>query len=175
MADQNEQRVCIKCCAKLGKSLSDTLQMLHTAFGDESLKKTQVYEWHKRFRKGREEVEDDKRCGAPTSRRTVTAIDTVKAIVNADRRVTIREVSQQTGLSFGTIHKILKDDLNMHRVAAKFVPRLLNDDQKQRRIDICSELKTAVLHDPDFLKTVITADESWVYGYDPETKMQSSQ
>jgi hypothetical protein len=30
-------------------------------------------------------------------------------------------------------------------------------------------------NDPDFLKQVITSDESWVYGYDPETKAQSSQ
>ncbi|GFW47244.1 transposable element Tc1 transposase [Trichonephila clavipes] len=29
--------------------------------------------------------------------------------------------------------------------------------------------------DPGFLNTVITEDESWVYGYDPETKRQSSQ
>ena len=29
--------------------------------------------------------------------------------------------------------------------------------------------------DPDFLNTIITGDESWVYWYDPETKSQSSQ
>ena len=30
-------------------------------------------------------------------------------------------------------------------------------------------------HDPEFIKTIITGDETWVYGYDPETKFQSSQ
>ena len=25
--------------------------------------------------------------------------------------------------------------------------------------------------DPDFMNTIITGDESWVYGYDPETKL----
>ncbi|UYV68160.1 hypothetical protein LAZ67_5003222 [Cordylochernes scorpioides] len=29
--------------------------------------------------------------------------------------------------------------------------------------------------DPHWLKYVITGDETWVYGYDPETKRQSSQ
>ncbi|GFX65455.1 mariner Mos1 transposase [Trichonephila clavipes] len=29
--------------------------------------------------------------------------------------------------------------------------------------------------DPEFMKLIITGDESWVYGYDPETKQQSSQ
>jgi hypothetical protein len=29
--------------------------------------------------------------------------------------------------------------------------------------------------DPEFLKTVITGDETQVYRYDPQTKVQSSQ
>ena len=29
--------------------------------------------------------------------------------------------------------------------------------------------------DVQFLKNIVTGDESWVYGYDPETKQQSSQ
>jgi hypothetical protein len=37
------------------------------------------------------------------------------------------------------------------------------------------ELKEQVRNDPDFLSKVITGDESWIYGYDPETKQQSSQ
>ena len=32
-----------------------------------------------------------------------------------------------------------------------------------------------VSDDENVLKKVITDDESWVYGYDPETKQQSSQ
>lgn len=32
-----------------------------------------------------------------------------------------------------------------------------------------------VADDPDLLKRVITGDETWVYGYDVETKAQSSQ
>ena len=30
-------------------------------------------------------------------------------------------------------------------------------------------------HDPEFIKTIITGNDTWVYGYDPETKSQSSQ
>ena len=53
----------------------------------------------------------------------------------------------------------------MNRVAVKFVPCLLLEDQRTSCLDVCCEMK-------DQLKTVvkiITGDESWCYGYDPET------
>ena len=63
----------------------------------------------------------------------------------------------------------------MRRIAAKFVPRLLNNDQWDHRVQVCTELQKAVRHDPNFLSRVITGDESWLYNYDLETKQQSSQ
>jgi len=66
-------------------------------------------------------------------------------------------------------------DLNKQRVAAKFVPRLLTQDQKNTRLTLCQELKNQTESDPNFLSKVITGDESWCYGYDPETKQALSQ
>ena len=63
----------------------------------------------------------------------------------------------------------------MHCVAAKFVPRILTADQKQQRINVCTELYQLASNDEIFLSRVITGDEVWVYGYDPEAKQQSSQ
>jgi hypothetical protein len=63
----------------------------------------------------------------------------------------------------------------MHRIAAKFVPRLLTDDQKQNRVDVSQELLDRANGGDNFLKNIITGDETWVYGYDVETKVQSSQ
>ena len=39
---------------------------------------------------------------------------------------------------------------------------------------IAQEMLTAFNNDPDFLKMVITGNESWVYGYDIEIKDQNS-
>ena len=63
----------------------------------------------------------------------------------------------------------------MRRVAAKFVPRLLTQDQKNTRLTLCQELKNQIQSDPNVLSKVITGDESWCYWYDPETKQASSQ
>ena len=42
-------------------------------------------------------------------------------------------------------------------------------------MDIAQEILTTFNDEPDLLKKGITGDESWVYGYDIETKAQSSQ
>ena len=63
----------------------------------------------------------------------------------------------------------------MRRVAAKFVPRLLTDAQKENRVTVSQKLFDRSNADENFLKNVITDDETWVYGYDVETKVWSSQ
>jgi hypothetical protein len=55
-----EQHVCIKFCVKLGKSTTETLEMLREAFGEHSLSWTVFFDWHSRFKAGRVSVEDDK-------------------------------------------------------------------------------------------------------------------
>ena len=61
------------------------------------------------------------------------------------------------------------------KLAAKFVPKLLNFEQLDTRTQISKMNLQAVEDDPELLSRVITGDESWVYGYDIETKAQSAQ
>ena len=89
-----------------------------------------------------------------------------------NRRITIREVAEDVGILVGSCYAIFSDILGLKRVAAKFVPKLLNFDPKTRRMTIAQEMLNGVNHDPDLLKRVITGDESWVYGFDVETKTQ---
>ena len=62
----------------------------------------------------------------------------------------------------------------MKRVCAKFVPRLLTDEQSEQRQKIVRDIFERSCEDVKFLKNIVTGDESWVYGYDPHTKQQSS-
>jgi len=69
-------------------------------------------------------------------------------------------------------------DLNMRRVATKFVLRLLTQDQKKHSFDFVpgvGKSDNQIESDPNFFSKVITGDKSWCYGYDPETKQASSQ
>jgi len=67
------------------------------------------------------------------------------------------------------------EELGMHHVSANSVPRILTADQKQQRVNVCTELCHLASDDETFLSRVITGDDCCVYGYDPETKQQSSQ
>jgi transposase len=64
-----EQRVNIKFCVKLGKTPTETYEMLRTVYGDEALSRSSVLEWFKRFRDGREDLQDEPRSGRPSTSR----------------------------------------------------------------------------------------------------------
>ena len=62
--DTLEERYAIKLCFKLGKNAAtETCEMLQTAFRPSCMNRASVFEWHKRFKEGRESVRDDERCG----------------------------------------------------------------------------------------------------------------
>ena len=58
-----EGQYVIKFCFKLGKNATGTYGILPTAFGASCMNRASVFEWHKRFKEGRESVRDDERCG----------------------------------------------------------------------------------------------------------------
>ena len=55
---------------------------------------------------------------------------------------------------------ILTDDLHMKRVCEKFVPRLLTDDQREKRQTIARDLIVRSCEDVQFLENNVTGDES---------------
>ena len=77
------------------------------------------------------------------------------------------------GLSWSSCQRMLMEDLNMKRVSAKFVPWLLTEDQKNNRLNVCYNLREQGGINPQILSKVVNEDETWCYGYDPETKASS--
>ncbi|UYV78701.1 SLIT2 [Cordylochernes scorpioides] len=150
-------------------------RMLTVAYEEATLDRSNVYRWYKMFSEGREDVNDEERAGRPSTSTTDEKINEVEKMILANRRITVREVAEDLNISIGSCHSIFINDLGMRRVAAKFVQKLLNCDQKQHRMNIANEMLDSVRDDPNLLQRVITDDEAWVYGYDVETKAQSSQ
>ncbi|XP_027849961.2 protein GVQW3-like [Aphis gossypii] len=127
MSEINE-RVCIKFCLKLGKNASETYTMIKTAFGDDSLSRSVTFEWFIRFKDSRQSIKDDPRSGRPSTSRNDDVANIYEKVRN-DRRLTVRELANEAGISIGSCHEILTEKLQMRRVAAKFVPRMLTSEQ----------------------------------------------
>lgn len=63
----------------------------------------------------------------------------------------------------------------MERLCARWVPRLLTENDQQRRVAASKTfLKRWKAGGERFLDRIITCDETWLYYYDSETKHQSS-
>ena len=61
--DTLEEQYAIKFCFKLGKNTTEMYGILQTAFRASCMNRASVFEWHKRFKEGRESVRDGELCG----------------------------------------------------------------------------------------------------------------
>ena len=170
-----EQRAVIKFNAKLGKSASETFRSMQQVYGSQCLGRTAVFEWHKRFLEGRETLEDDKKSGRPILVRTLEMIEKVRDFVANDRNASLKMMEEALNISRETIRTILHEDLDKTKVCAKFVLHTLRSDQKSARINYSRDIVAAAENNPNFLKSIVTDDETWCFQYDPETKRQSAE
>ena len=67
MAEVDKERVCIKVCVRLGKTGSETSEMLKQAFGESCMSSSQTFEWFGRFKNGRILTANDDRSGRPST------------------------------------------------------------------------------------------------------------
>jgi hypothetical protein len=70
-----EQHFNMKFCVRIGKSTTETYDLLKKVYGDECLSHTQVFRWFKRFKEGREEIGDDQRPSLPSTSKTDAKIE----------------------------------------------------------------------------------------------------
>ena len=89
-----EQRINLKFSVRLGKTPTETFKLLQEVNGDASMPRTRILEWHKRFKEGRESMEDDPRSRRLTTSRTNENVEHVREKVHSDRRLTVKNDSR---------------------------------------------------------------------------------
>ena len=127
------------------------------------------------FTDGREPVERDPRSGRPATSRTPETVERVQAAITKDQRLAVRELGADLGIPKTPVSEMLAQDLGMKHVVAKFILMLLLPEQKEHCASAANDLIQTATNEPDFLRKVLTRDESRVCGRDLETKAQSSQ
>ncbi len=173
LARRLEQRATIKFLQKSGQTPIQIWRSLRNVYGGETLSKTQVRQWFGRFAAGdiQTSTKDLPRPGRPRLRLRQAA--QVRNLLDQDHRLTLDQLSTKTGLSRSSVHHLLKKDLKLSKVSPKFVPRILTDEQKAHRVELCRQNLATFNANKDLLEKVITTDESWFSVFDPETKANS--
>ena len=90
-SDTLEERYAIKFCFKHGKNATETYGMLQTAFRPSCRNRASVFEWHKRFKEGRESVRDDERCGRSKEVNTPELIGQRRRLLRSSHMYTINK------------------------------------------------------------------------------------
>ena len=142
------------------KKATETYGMLQTAFGESCINRASVFEWHKRFKEGRESVRDAARCGRSKEVRTPELIGQIKNFMDKGRRVSIETIRAQFDVSVGSVHTIIREEQKMQKICANFVPRVLREDQKERRCHDSREMVELINSDPTVLDPLVTCDEN---------------
>lgn len=102
-------------------------------------------------------------------------VQQVCEVLNSDLHLSMRIVQDNFRIDKITVHAIIIENLTMRKICAKFVPKILTDDQKQRRVSACEDVLQAIQEDPNSIANVATEDKSWIFKCDPETKRYSSK
>jgi hypothetical protein len=95
----------------------ETIRKIQRVLGDDAMCITQIKEWYYRFKDDRTSVDSDARSGRFSTSRNYELIDQVRTLVMQDHRVTVRELAEEAGISTGSVHSVLTDDLSMRRVS----------------------------------------------------------
>ena len=145
----------------------ECIKLLKNVYGDNLMSRSRVFEWHKRFSEGREEVEDDEHPGRPSTSKTNQNIQKSSEIVCKNQRLSVRMIADMVGINRETVRQILHNELNMQKVCTKLVLKNLTQERKDNRKDSCTDILQEIMQQPDLLENVITCDETWIFQYNP--------
>ncbi len=105
-----------------------------------------------------------------------TLIASDAAAIEEEHRLSIEALATAHGTSVSMIHAMLQDDFGLEKKSARWVLKLLNDEQKQQHVEVCSEfLAAAYRYSLVMLDSIVTVDETMVCYHTQQMKKQSQQ
>ena len=85
--------------------------------------KASFYQWFNKFSKESKQLEDESRSGAPKSARKEKNIQKAQKLMMQDRQMSARMLSEVVDVGIGIVNTILSEDLELHKICAKFLPK----------------------------------------------------
>lgn len=176
MNEKTEIRGYIKCRTRLGINAKQIFDELCDIYGPQSISVRTVFRWVKAFKAGKLSVKDDARLGRPKTSITKANIAAVKAVVEQDARLSVKDIASSTGISEGSVQTILKKHLQLRKICARWVPHLLTEEQKKQRLKCARELLKKYKNcNSRVISNLLTGDETWVHMFEPQRRADNKQ
>jgi len=154
-----ETRAVIKIIFLQGKAAKEIHAILKETLGEHAPSYATVKNWVTQFKRGDFSTCDAPRPGRPKTVTTLQIIDQIHDLILEDCRISAKSRSEQLGISRERVGSIIREDLDMRKLSAKWVPKCLNADQKRRRCQSSKKLLELFRRDPnDFLSRLVSLD-----------------
>ena len=161
------QRYYIFVSWKNGKTPSQIHKELQVAEGPKALSLRTIYRWIEAFEEGENDIKDNSRSEHPRKAITQRVIAKIEELVNEYSHIPIRIIEEEVGILKERIGYILHNELNLHKVCAKWVPHVLTEENKKNRVEISKQLLEIL---ENGFQNIVTGDETWIYYFTVSSK-----
>jgi histone-lysine N-methyltransferase SETMAR len=130
----------IKNRCTLGVQAKYIFNEICRVYGDNELSFVSVIRWCKKLKSGLDSVKDAPHAHRPKIAFSLKLVGEFKDLIATDARFTTRYIAQCVGISIGAAHTIVRRDLKVRKISARWLPRLLTKEQNLARVRISIQL-----------------------------------
>ena len=172
---RQKQRCVVEFLNAEGVAPIDIHRRLANVYGAEAVDVSTVRRWVRRFEGGDTDVYDKPRSGRPSTANNDENEERLDQLIRQNRRITIAEMRAELDVGVRALEAMLSS-LGYSKVCARWVPRMLTQENKENRLSVSRDLLNQYEDERDsFLDRIVTGDETWCHHYEPESKRQSME